>query len=563
MRTLAQPTDTLEAHYDAVVIGSGYGAGIAASRLARMKLSACVLERGREFLPGQFPSTLRQGMAEFQADTPLGRTGSELGLFDLRVNDDISVMVGCGLGGTSLINGNVMLKPETRVFEDAVWPEAFRAELTTTVAEGYARAARMLQPVSYPGPDLAKLAAFRTAAGALGADCTLPPINVTFEPGPDGNHAGIHQPACTLCGDCCSGCNVGAKNTVAMNYLPDAVAHGAAVFTQCRVQHVERAGGDWRVVFARLDGEGSEEELAVSARTVVLGAGTLGSSEILLRSAEAGLDLSARTGENFSGNGDVIAFGYNNDVEINGIGIGHPAVEGTDPVGPVIAGLIDLRKDGPLGENIVIQEGAIPSLLAPLLPGLMAGISPLFGDDTDAGDFFEEAGQTAKSIFKGAYQGAVHNTQTFLVMAHEGGGGVMSLDGGRLGLTWPDAGKRPVFELISKTLRAATAATGGTYVDNPMWSRLLGRNLISVHPLGGCCLGDTVEGGVVDHKCRVFDGAGGVHDGLYVMDGSVLPRSLGVNPSLTISAVAERAMIHFARDRGLSFDDRRPRETTA
>ena len=301
----------------------------------------------------------------------------------------------------------------------------------------------------------------------------------------------------------------------------------------------------------------------VSARTVVLGAGTLGSSEIMLRSAEAGLCLSPRTGENFSGNGDVIAFGYNNDVEINGIGIGHPAVEGTDLVGPVIAGLIDLRRDGPLDENIVIQEGAIPSLLAPLLPGLMAGISPLFGDDTDAGDFFAEAGRTAKSIFKGAYQGAVHNTQTFLVMAHEGGGGVMSLDDGRLGLTWPDAGKRPVFELISKTLRAATAATGGTYVDNPMWSRLLGRNLISVHPLGGCCLADTAEVGVVDHKCRVFDGDGGVHDGLYVMDGSVLPRSLGVNPSLTISAVAERAMIHFARDRGLSFDDRRPRETTA
>ena len=184
MRTLARPTDTLEAHYDAVVIGSGYGAGIAASRLSRMGLTVCVLERGREFLPGQFPSTLRQGMAEFQADTPLGRTGSELGLFDLRVNDDISVMVGCGLGGTSLINGNVMLKPEARVFEDTVWPEPFRAELATTVAEGYARAARMLQPVSYPGPDLAKLAAFRTAAGALGAECTLPPINVTFEPRP-------------------------------------------------------------------------------------------------------------------------------------------------------------------------------------------------------------------------------------------------------------------------------------------------------------------------------------------------------------------------------------------
>ena len=557
MRALARPIDTLEAQYGAVVVGSGYGAGIAASRLARMGLDVCVLERGREFLPGEFPSTLREGIAETQTDTPLGRTGSGLGLFDLRVNDDISVMVGCGLGGTSLINGNVMLKPEARVFEDPVWPGALRAELTTMLAEGYERAARMLQPVPYPGAELAKLTAFRTAAGALGAECMLPPINVTFKPGPGGNHAGVHQPACTLCGDCCSGCNVGAKNTVAMTYLPDAVAHDAALFTQSRVHHIEPAGGGWRVVFTRLDDGGGEKEHSVSAGTVVLGAGTLGSTEILLRSEEAGLALSGRVGENFSGNGDVIAFGYNNDVEINGIGIGHPAVEGTAPVGPVIAGLIDLRTDGPLENNIVIQEGAIPSLLAPLLPGLMAGISPLFGDDTDTGDFFEEAGRTARSIFKGAYEGAVHNTQTFLVMAHEGGGGVMSLDEGRLGLTWPDAGKRPVFELISETLRKATAATGGTFVDNPMWSRLLGRNLISVHPLGGCCLAETGDDGVVDHKCRVFDAQGGIHDGLHVMDGSVLPRSLGVNPSLTISAVAERAMMHFAQDRGLVFDDRR------
>ncbi len=183
------------------------------------------------------------------------------------------------------------------------------------------------------------------------------------------------------------------------------------------------------------------------------------------------MNLSPRVGENFSGNGDVIAFGYKNDVAINGIGVGYPALLQSDPVGPVIAGLIDLRGEGPLEENIVIQEGAIPSLLAPLLPGLMAGISPLFGDDTDAGDFLDEAGRTLESVIEGAYHGAVHNTQTFLVMAHEGGGGVMRLDNGRLRLSWPDSGSRPVFELISKTLRTATAATGGTYVEQGAWPK--------------------------------------------------------------------------------------------
>jgi cholesterol oxidase len=554
--SLTTPFDKMARHYDAVVIGSGYGAGIAACRLARAGLSVCMLERGKEYLPGDFPANLRQGYSEFQIDTRRGKTGSDLALFDLRANDDISVMVGCGLGGTSLINGNVMLRPENRVFGDPVWPQKFRHEVSTRLEEGYRRATRMLQPVPYSGsPALKKIAAFQASAKQLGAACTYPPINVTFEPGKNGNYAGVDQPACTLCGDCCSGCNVGAKNTVAMNYLPDAVHHGATVFTACKVSHIEKSGTNWNVVFTR-SGKSDGRQHGVTARFVVAGAGTLGSTEILLRSQQNGLALSAQTGRNFSGNGDVIAFGYNNDVPINAIGIGHPVLEGCDPVGPVIAGLIDLRKDGLLDDNMVIQEGAIPSLLAPLLPGLMAGISPLFGDDTDEGDHFDETKRTIKSIFKGAYRGAVHNTQTFLVMAHEGGGGVMSINKkGRLDLSWPDAGKRPVFEKISKTLRQATAATGGTYVDNPMWSKMLGRNLISVHPLGGCAMADDADKGTVDHKARVFDGEGSLHDGLYVMDGSIMPRSLGVNPSFTISATCERAMIHFSLDRGLSFND--------
>ncbi len=556
MEPLSRPQTAMKSAYDAVVIGSGYGAGVAASRLARMGLSVCVLERGREILPGQFPKNLRDGMRDIQIDTALGRTGKHDALFDLRINDDISVMVGCGLGGTSLINGNVMLQPEARVLEDPVWPKELRNEVSTVLERGYDRAVEMLQPVAFPGvPVLKKLEAFRTAAEALDGECSPAPINVTFAPDPGGNHAGVVQAACTLCGDCCSGCNVGAKNTVAMNYLPDARAHGAEIFTLANADHVESDSDGWRVMFHEAGRKSKNKQ--VRCRFVVAGAGTLGSSEVMLRSRAAGLLLSPRVGENFSGNGDVISFGYNNDVPINGIGVGHPPVVAGEPVGPVIAGLIDLRRDRPLEHNIVIQEGAIPSLLAPLLPAIMAGVGPMFGDDTDVGDFVDEAGRTLTSVLKGAYTGAVHNTQTFLVMGHDGGGGVMQLDKKRLRLVWPDAGKRPVFQLISETLRKATAATGGTYVDNPMWSKALGRNLISVHPLGGCGLGEDPDSGAVDHKCRVFDADGGVFDGLYVMDGSIMPRSLGVNPGLTITALAERAMIHFADDHGPSFHTRK------
>ncbi len=548
-KPISRPLDRLEAAYDAIIIGSGYGAGVAASRLSRMGLKVCVLERGREFLPGDFPDTLGKGMKEFQSTTNLGHLGADDALFDMRVNSDISVLVGCGLGGTSLINGNVMLVPEKRVLEDSAWPEKLRQSIDGDLEAGFNLARAWLGSVPYSGtPSLKKIKAFEKSAADLGGRFSYPPINITFEETMTGNAAGISQPACTLCGDCCSGCNIGAKNTVAMNYLPDAFKHSAAIFTGAKVSHIERNGKNWRVVLSGSDA------LTVQAPIVVSGAGTLGSTEILLRSQENGLSLSNRLGEQFSGNGDVIAFGYNNDVPINGIGTGQREIADNDAVGPVIAGLIDLRDTDDLADAMVIQEGAIPSLLAPLLPAMMASGSPLFGDDTDAGDSLEEAGRSAKSLFKGAYEGAVYNTQTFLVMAHDSASGKMQISDGKLKLDWPEAGAAEIYQKISANLRAATAANGGTFINNPVWSKILGRNLVSVHPLGGCAMGDDTDNGVTNHKNQVFAATGEVLEGLYVMDGSAMPRSLGVNPSLTITAVAERAMMHFAKDRDLDLN---------
>ena len=108
MPRISKSIDTLNDHYDVVVIGSGYGGGIAASRLSRAGRQVCVLERGREFQPGEFPDNLPEASAEMQFQTKKGRIGNDTGLFDFHVNDDINVLVGCGLGGTSLINANVL-----------------------------------------------------------------------------------------------------------------------------------------------------------------------------------------------------------------------------------------------------------------------------------------------------------------------------------------------------------------------------------------------------------------------------------------------------------------------
>ncbi len=131
MPRLSSPIDNIQPHYAVVVIGSGYGGGIAASRLARAGQSVCVLERGKEFLPGEYPDTELEALPEIQVNLPDQTLGLRTGLYDIRVSDDMNVLVGCGLGGTSLINANVASRPEPRVFDDVRWPQALRADVNT------------------------------------------------------------------------------------------------------------------------------------------------------------------------------------------------------------------------------------------------------------------------------------------------------------------------------------------------------------------------------------------------------------------------------------------------
>ncbi|HEX5416766.1 MAG TPA: GMC family oxidoreductase N-terminal domain-containing protein, partial [Chloroflexota bacterium] len=356
--------------YEVVVVGSGYGGGIAASRLARAGRQVCLLERGREFPTGEFPRTQDEATREFQVDTSLGVIGSRLGLYDLRVNDDINVFFGCGLGGTSLINANVGLRPELRVFEDPRWPRAIRDDLDRGVAAGYRRAEEMLQPTPYPedGPPLAKLAALEASAKAMGQPFYRPPLYVTFADRV--NPVGVAQKACVLCGDCITGCNHGAKNTVVMNYLPDAKNHRAEIFTGVSVRYLERKDGRWLVHYQLL-ASGAEPLDAptrvVAAAIVVLAAGTLGSTEILLRSRERGLPLSDQLGERFSGNGDYLAFSYNGASVVNATGFGDLPLGQIPPVGPNIAGIIDLREQPTLRDGLVVEEGVAPGAVSSTL----------------------------------------------------------------------------------------------------------------------------------------------------------------------------------------------------
>jgi cholesterol oxidase len=549
---LSRRGSELKARYDAIVVGSGYGAGVAASHLARCGRHVAVLERGRELLPGDFPDRASAAAKELQVSGAHGRHGSPIALFDIRVNDDVNVLMACGLGGTSLINANVCLSPDPRVFEDRAWPHEVRSD--RLLAEGFVRGRHMLRPEESPDTQsFQKVAALQLAASAFGRSVVAVPLHVAHVSG--ANAAGVYQPACTCCGDCCGGCNIGAKTTVASTYLADAEAFGAEIFTEMLVLWIAKEpDGTWRIWLRRGSAE-KEQTISVKADVVVLGAGTLGSTEILLRSAREGLAMSEWIGARFTSNGDAVAFAYNNDVPVNGIGVGNPPRAQVPPVGQAVNGLIDLRGAVPVRDGIAIVECALPSALAPLVPLVLGSDAALFGERQGAGDGIDALGHATESLLKGAYDGPIHATQTFLAVGHDAGNGLMRLEDDRLVIEWCNGSSQRVFQRIEAALVAAAAATGGTYLRNPALERVLGGNLMTVHPLGGCSMGGDRNTGVVDHKGQVFDASSGedpkaVHRGLYVCDGAVIPCPLGIHPLLTITALAERAMILHARDYG-------------
>jgi len=413
---IASPAEKLKAHYPIVVIGSGYGGGITASRLARAGQEVCILERGRELLPGEYPNNPADGLAQLQVDLPAGRHGNLTSLFDIRVNEDVSVIIGCGLGGTSLINAGLTLRADSRVFADPCWPRPFQTDPKLLDA-GYARAATMLKPTTYPpgAPPLAKNAALVASAKALDAPSELVPIHVNFESGI--NPAGVYQAACVGCGDCCGGCNFGAKNTVLMNYLPDAARHRAAIFTSIAARQLDRSDGRWLIrceTLRREQEQHGEPNLTISADMVILAAGTLGSTELLLRSKAAGLPLSDTVGTRFSSNGDFAAFAYNTDQVVNGIGLGKAPDGDTAPVGPHTVSAIDLRGTPELDEGFIIEEGVLPAVVTGLLPEIFAASAILAGRPipTTRSTVATRRLRQIESAALGVTRGAMHNTFT-------------------------------------------------------------------------------------------------------------------------------------------------------
>lgn len=350
-----------------------------------------------------------------------------------------------------------------------------------------------------------------------------------------------------------------------MNYLPAAQQHGAEIFTEMDVRRVERTfdGRQWRVYYFPLTADKTlydrADELFITTDCIVLSAGSIGTTEILLRSKNHGLSLSKQLGKSFSGNADLLGFGYNGDERINAVGHNQRNATDLDPVGPVVTSAIDARDKTKLQDQYLIEDSAMPGAFSNMYATVLAGAEPLIrkNSGTKGQGFLKEKWRKAESTFRGAHFGAVAHTQVFHVTGHDSSAGEIYLNNDQLQIEWPGVSAENVFEKFDNILTDLSEASGAVYIPNPPWNNHLNSRLMTFQPLGGCAMAEDASEGVTNHRGQVFADKQGsdIHVGLYVADGALMPMSLGSNPLLTITALAERNMLLVAAEYGWTISD--------
>ena len=488
-------------------------------------------------------------------------------MFNLWSFKGIGALVSSGLGGGSLIYANVLLRKDEKWFvqEDLAgggyehWPVT-RADLDPH----YDAVEKMMNAQRYPFEHApfdrsSKTAAFQEAAGKLGREWILPPLAVTFaNKGEDPavgvpireehpNLHGLPRYTCRLTGECDIGCNFGSKNTLDYNYLSAAKRHGAEIWTRREVRSfAPREGGGYVVRYVEHDvadegrkidtrNPGVRPVRELTCDRLVLSAGSLGSTYLLLKSSRDFPGLSPRLGSRFGGNGDLLTFALD---------ASHP--DGSPrrldaEFGPVITSAIRVPDalDGGEGRGFYVEDAGYPQFMSWILQATQ-GPGALWR-------FRKVAARILFSLLRGSPEGDLSaevaellsdtrfsaGSLPLLGMGRDVPDGTFSLtDDERLQLDWVKGKSGPFFDRLGDFSREIAESFGAKFQRNPTW--YLGR-LITVHPLGGCPMGRTADEGIVDAYGEVFG-----YPGFTIADGSVMPGPVGPNPSLTIAALADR-----------------------
>ncbi len=531
-----------EASYDVVVVGSGFGGAVAALRLSQAGRRVLVLEQGRRWSKEEFPRTVGQSGRAFW------QPGKSQGFLEYRAFRRMDVIQGVGVGGGSLHYFNVNTRAPARILDR--WARPLGHDCLEPY---YERALQMLgsrpfeAPVGRTTPARTLTFCKSVAASGLGEARLL---DIAVHTGPERTNAlGVVQEPCNYCGNCMLGCQVQAKSTLDINYIALAERmHGAVVWPLCKAELIRPADGKnagYQVDFVRLHAglPESEKRGSVYGRQVVVAAGALGSTELLLRSARARATLpkiSDALGCGFSGNGDMLFAGaINTPLPV-------------DPAnGPSITAVVDCSTQD---HAITIEDLGLPDPMlwfaeASLPPGRrrLVGYLRLVGRYVASSlGLAPRESRVSDEIGRLLRGGRTVHFLPFLGMGSDAADGRLFLHDGELDLDWDHAASRPMFDTMEKAMRRIALASGGEWSRSFLWRWPL-RKLLTAHPLGGCAIGDSPETSVVNHACEVWG-----YPGLFVVDGAAIPSAVAVNPSLTIAAVAERATFWMLHGRDLT-----------
>jgi len=520
--------------YDVVIIGSGFGGSVAALRLVEKGYRVAVLEAGRRFADDEFPRTSWR-VRKFLWAPALGCYGIQrltLLRSERGAKAKVLVLSGAGVGGGSLVYANTLYEPLADFYDDPQWRGItdWRAEL----APHYDQAKRMLGVVTYPRLTAADRA-MRAVADQMGVGDTFHPTPVGVflgtpgktVPDPYFGGAGPERTGCSHCGSCMTGCRHGAKNTLVKNYLWLAERAGAEVHPLTTAVAVRpAAGGGYEVATVRTGGLLRRRRRTSVADQVIFAAGALGTQRLLheMRATGALPGLSPRVGELTRTNSEAIlgasvprqrarrrGLDYSDGVAITSSFHPDPHTHiepvrygrGANAMGLMQTALVD---GGP--RRALRLLGTIARKPVTYLPMLSV------------------RGWSERTVIALVMQ-SLDNSLTTRYRRGLFGGGLRSRPGhGEPSPTWIPAGNEATRKLAAQIDGIAGGSVTEAF-DIPL----------TAHILGGAPIGASADDGVIDAYHRVFG-----HPGLHVVDGAAVTANLGVNPSLTIAAQAERAV---------------------
>ena len=525
----------MEPDYDVLIIGSGFGGSVSALRLTEKGYKVGVLEAGRRFADHEFAKTSWR-LREFLWAPRLGCYGIQR----IHLLRNVMILAGAGVGGGSLNYANTLYVPPEPFFNDRQWSHItdWREELMPH----YDQAKRMLGVVMNPTfTDADRI--MKEVADEMGVGDTFTPTPVGVFFGADGQKTpgktvpdpyfggvGPGRTGCIECGECMTGCRHGAKNTLVKNYLGLAEKAGAQVIPMTTVTGFsQRPDGTWEVETVRTGRWARKSRRTFTARHLILAAGTWGTQKLLFKMRDSGTlpKLSDKLGVLTRTNSESI----------------------------VGAGRMEARPDLDLTHGVAITSSIHPTPDTHVEPcrygkgsNAMGLLQTLMTDGPGAGgsdvprwkQLFINAGQDPRGMLRMlSPRRWSERTMISLVMQHLdnsittytkkgalGGRRMTSKQGhGEPNPTWIPVGN----EVTRRIAEKIDGVAGGT------WGELFNIPL-TAHFLGGAAIGDSPEHGVIDPYQRVYG-----YPTLHVMDGAAISANLGVNPSLSITAQAERA----------------------